>query len=108
MLTQAPSPRLGEIPILFPAIRSISFGTILAVVLATTGWSQTKPSADLADASLEELMNIEVESVYGASKHLQKLTQAPASVTIVSSDEIRKNGYRTLADALRNVRGLYV
>ena len=46
--------------------------------------------------------------VYGASKHLQKLTQAPASVTIVSSDEIRKYGYRTLAGALRNVRRLYV
>ncbi len=36
------------------------------------------------------------------------MTRAPASVTLVSADDIARFGYRTLADALRGVRGLYV
>ncbi|HEV2728650.1 MAG TPA: TonB-dependent receptor, partial [Terriglobales bacterium] len=60
---------------------------------------QTK---DLGEASLEELANI---TVYTASRHVQKATEAPSSVTVVTRDEIQKYGYRTLADILRSVRG---
>src|SRR4029077_100418 len=63
---------------------------------------------NLLDLSLEDLMSIEIDSVYGASGFKQKVTEAPASVTIITSDEIQKFGYRTLADILRNVRGFYV
>ena len=60
------------------------------------------------EPSLEELVNIQVDSVFGASKYEQKVTRAPASVNIVNSDEIKKFGYRTLADVLRSTPGLYV
>src|ERR1700736_3593321 len=63
---------------------------------------------DLLDLSLEELMSIEIDSVYGASGFKQKVAEAPASVTIITSEEIQKFGYRTVADILRNVRGFYV
>jgi outer membrane receptor for ferrienterochelin and colicins len=63
---------------------------------------------NLLDMSLEDLMSIEIDSVYGASGFKQKVTEAPASVTIITYDEIQKFGYRTLADILRNVRGFYV
>jgi iron complex outermembrane receptor protein len=59
----------------------------------------------LGDLSLEELSNMQV---YGASKHLQSTREAPASVTVITRDEIQRYGYRTLADILRNVRGLYI
>jgi iron complex outermembrane receptor protein len=61
--------------------------------------------ADLTEMSMEELMNT---TVYGASKFLQKTTEAPSSVSIVTSEDIKKYGYRTLADIIRSVRGFYV
>jgi iron complex outermembrane receptor protein len=67
-----------------------------------------KTQQDITDLSLEDLMKIEVDSVYSASKYIQKVTEAPASVTIVTSDEIQKYGHRTLADILRSVRGFYI
>ncbi len=68
----------------------------------------TQPHPNLMDMSLEELMNVEVDSVYGASGYKQKVSDAPASITIITADEIRRHGYRTLADILRNVPGFYV
>ena len=67
-----------------------------------------KSQRDLSEASLEELMKIEVASVYSASKYFQKVTEAPSSVSIITSEEIQRYGYRTLADTLRSVRGFYV
>jgi len=63
---------------------------------------------DVLDMSLEELMKLKIDSVWGASKYNQKVTDAPASITIVTADEIKRYGYRTLADVLRNVPGFYV
>jgi iron complex outermembrane receptor protein len=53
-------------------------------------------------------MSLKVETVYGASRFLQKVTEAPASVTVITADDIRKFGYRTLADVLRGARGFYI
>lgn len=65
-------------------------------------------ASNLADLSIEELMNYKVDVVYGASRYAQRVTRAPSSISIVTADEMRKLGYRTLAEALRGVRGLYV
>jgi outer membrane receptor for ferrienterochelin and colicins len=62
---------------------------------------------DLTALSLEDLMKVSVKSVYGASKYWQKVTEAPASVSIITADDIKTYGYTTLADALRSVRGFY-
>ena len=87
----------------------------LAAVAAVLGTAprachaQTSPaSSNLADMSMEELMNVRVERVFGAAKLDQKVTQAPASVSVVTAAEIRKFGYRTLADILRSLRGIYI
>lgn len=62
-------------------------------------------SDDLSNLSLEALLQMKV---FAASRFVQDMTHAPASVTIVGSDEIRRHGYRTIADILRNVRGFYI
>ena len=88
--------------------------TIIFLLAAITAASaQTsgdpKPSqSDLTEPSISDLMKIRVDDVYGASKYRQKVTQAPSSVTIINSDDIRRYGYRTLADILRSVRGFYI
>jgi outer membrane receptor protein involved in Fe transport len=46
--------------------------------------------------------------VAAASKALSSREGAPASVTVITAEEIRAFGYRTVSDALRAVRGLYV
>ena len=59
---------------------------------------------DLTQLSLTELMNI---SVSAASKRPERTTDAPSSVTIITSDEIKRYGYRTLGDALASAQGFY-
>ena len=85
----------------------------MGVCVAQTSGQET-PAAkqakaqDLNQLSIEELMKIQVDTVYGASKFEQKVTEAPSSVTIITADEIQKYGYRTLADLLQSVPGFYV
>lgn len=62
----------------------------------------------LAELGIEQLLNLEVESIYTASKYEQRVTQAPSSVSIVTADEIKASGHRTLDEVLRSVRGLFV
>lgn len=63
---------------------------------------------DVNRLSLEELMTVRVEPVFGASKRTQPATEAPSAVTIVTASDIARYGYRSLGDILRSVRGLYV
>jgi outer membrane receptor for ferrienterochelin and colicins len=71
--------------------------------------AQGKPAVpDVMDMSIEELLQVEVDSVFGASGYKQNVMDAPASITIITAEEIKRYGYRALADILRNVPGFYV
>ncbi|MCE3604743.1 TonB-dependent receptor [Massilia sp. P8910] len=60
---------------------------------------------DLNALPIEQLLNLEIIT---ASKFAQKISEAPSSVSVITADDIRRFGYRSLADILRSVRGVYV
>ena len=63
------------------------------------------PSISLADLTLEELSNIEITSV---SKRAERLSDAAASVFVITGEDIRRSGARSLPDALRLAPNLHV
>jgi outer membrane receptor for ferrienterochelin and colicins len=92
-----------------PLARLVAFiccvGLSLSAGLAQAGKSQGNPQGkDFTQMSLEELLQVEVVS---ASKFKQTAGQAPSSVTIITSEEIRNFGYRKLSEILRSARGFY-
>ena len=72
------------------------------VVAATPGDDER----ELTTIPLEELVQIAV--VTSASKFAQITSEAPSSVVVLTSADIRDFGWRTLADALATLPGLYV
>lgn len=58
----------------------------------------------LTDIPLEDLVQAEMIT---ASSLARQVSDSPSAVSIVTSDDIRDFGYRTLADALNGMRGLY-
>jgi iron complex outermembrane receptor protein len=64
-------------------------------------------SARGTEAPAPELLLFDEPIVSAAAKHPQPSRLAPSAVTVVTREDIRRLGYRTLAEALRSVRGFY-
>lgn len=63
------------------------------------------PSLDISSIDLEDLLDTPIESV---SRREEKSSLAPATVFVVSQDDIRKQGFHTLADVLRSMPGFFI
>ncbi|WP_305258793.1 TonB-dependent siderophore receptor [Nitrosomonas sp.] len=59
---------------------------------------------NLEQMSLEELMNV---SIVGASKYEQKQNQVAAAVSVITRQDIRTYGWRTLSEALASLPGIH-
>jgi len=84
--------------------RCVWLVTIAVSLIAVNGFVFAQESTNPDALSLEELLN---SKVYSASKYEQREAEAPSSISVISGDEIRRNGYRTLNEALRSVTGFY-
>jgi outer membrane receptor for ferrienterochelin and colicins len=81
----------------------------LAVAIALCVTVDAPVSAQsLSELSLEKLMRLDAGRVYGASERSQPVTEAPTSVSFITAEDIARYGYRSLADILHGVRGMYV
>ena len=73
----------------------------LAGVLAFTGTASAQATGgDITDATLEQLMGLRVVT---ASRTTERLTDAPARVHVITDGQIRRRGYRTLTDVLKDL-----
>ncbi len=79
-------------------------GLCIATCCAAAANAQDS-SDDLFDLSLEELMGMEVEIATGTKKSLSK---APAVVTLITADDLKKTGYTNAIEALEMVPGIHV
>lgn len=79
----------------------------LAAALVCAGEPSLAATApkDLAELSLEELMNVEVTSV---SKKAERLSDAAAAVFVITRDDIRRSGYTSIPEILRLAPNLQV
>jgi len=83
---------------------------LICLLILPSSWStgaadveSTTTSPSEAVKELERLSHFVVPTVESASKYEQPSTRAPALVTVVTEEEIKRYGYRTLADILRSV-----
>lgn len=63
---------------------------------------------DLTELTLAQLLELDMDSPEGAARYLQKISEAPASITVITAAQIRAFGYRTVAEVLASVPGVYV
>lgn len=76
---------------------------IIIIIQATTLYAQEQKLDELLDRNLEELMNIEVIT---ASKKPQRLSEVPATVRVITAEQIKARGYFTLEEALSDLPGI--
>jgi iron complex outermembrane recepter protein len=79
--------------------------TLAALLAALSSYAQQPKDPDLSQASLEDLMNIQVTSV---SKKEQKLSKTGAAIFVITQDDIRRSGATNIPDLLRLAPGVDV
>jgi iron complex outermembrane receptor protein len=82
----------------------LALAAVLSSPVVQAAFTETD-ARKLASLSLEELMQVEVTTVSGVA---QSRISAPAALTVISAEDIRRGGHRSLAEALRMVPGMFV
>src|SRR6185436_7848614 len=97
MIRHARPPWAGAVPAILAGWLLVG-GSILAHAADPT-------AEELAELSLEQLINVEVTSV---SRRAERLSDAAASIFVINAEDIRRSGATTLPEALRLAPNLAV
>ena len=92
-------PAAEPVPKPFPVPATVAPAPAPAVAPAATA------AEDLTSLDLDQLMSMEVT---GVTRRAGSYFKAPAAVYVLTAEDIRRSGVRTLADALRLVPGMQV
>jgi len=82
-----------------PFVALLTLGTWIA-----SGEAYAQEAESPALLALDSLLNVQIST---ASKYDQTMREAPASVSVITAEDIERFGYRTLAEALVNEPGFY-
>jgi iron complex outermembrane receptor protein len=87
--------------------KALPMGWLISLMLTAAMPAQAvlSEARDFGDLSLEELANIRITSV---SKKSESLADAPASIFVITGDDIRRSGATTLPETLRLAPNLQV
>jgi outer membrane cobalamin receptor len=85
--------------------RVVRYCKLSLILAGAVALHEAAAAAQLTDMSLAQLMQI---GVVGASKYEQKQSQIGAAVSVITRQEIRAFGWRTLDQALASLPGVYV
>jgi iron complex outermembrane receptor protein len=76
-----------------------------ALFFANDSFAQDLPITELKRLSLEELIDIEVTSV---SRKRERATEVPAAVHVITEEDVRRSGARSIPEVLRLAPNLHV
>lgn len=95
------------LPALLPALLALAVAAAFPASAPCRAADSAVPAelAQLTELSIEQLLDVQV---YSASKRAQRASDAPASVTVLTAEDFKTYGWRTLADALHSVRGFFL
>ncbi len=90
------------------ALALLLWGPVLIGKSATAVWADATaepaaPTDELLDLSIEELMDVNITT---ASRSAEKASEAPATVYVITKQDIRDRGYSTLSDVLKDLPGM--
>ncbi len=89
-----------------PRLRLAVAPALCLALLAPVGGGRADATdrIEMADVDLESLLDLSIESV---ALHAERTSDAAASVFVLSGDDLRRQGFRTLYEALRSVPGMF-
>lgn len=92
-------------PLLLAGIASV---TPLALAASPPAKPTTQAVNPFEEPDESELFRLDEQLVTVASRYAQTLRKAPSIVTLITAEQVRQRGYRTLSDVLRDLPGIYV
>ena len=88
-----------------PAALAYPFLAVIFLIVSLSAIAQDNAPKSEGASDEEALLFSEVPSVFTASRHEQPITKAPASVDVITADQIKRYGWRTMAAMLGSLPG---